>query len=221
MKRIEKYIEDFTLILRKFGIILVLLFLGVYGYVLYKWMIIFDVPKEILLRYFGSTEVLYIMVSGIMIFVFLCMLSQFFFTLCRVLGRKPNKWLWLTIITMIFFLYEGIILIGYELGNQDIKLALRDNDNNSKIVGDISCFDNDGVVLIGDSIECSMYPGLLDLNARVRFVLHNGSVIEKNISNLEFYAIPDVHQMSFSFNGVDSNGKQRHFSTDTFYHFWT
>ena len=139
-----------------------------------------------------------------------------------LLGKSINFMVRLTIAFMVSLSFVGIIFIDSEIGNKELKAYLRDEDNNSTVIGNITCKDkSDRVILDIDNVFCLIFPELENVSTDLAFTFSDRTREEKSFKGLNFWALPDVKYVEFYITGVDSEGNHRRFSAVSKYHFLT
>lgn len=173
-------------------------------------------PTKIINNIFGEGEVsIFLLLScifiGIGYFIYL-MIS----VIHKLLSKEMNKWFWVTIISIFCLFYIGFLLIGSSFIDMDLKLKLRNLNDENRQVGEINCTDDNGILLVYDKAECQYSPILNNTASYVRFKLENNSEfakpLEKREDKLTFEVPDNVRNVFFYISGKDKENKSKEYT---------
>lgn len=124
-------------------------------------------------------------------------------------NKKLRRYLWIniTLLFMVLALAIGLFVVSSTLGPPKLDLVLRNADNIGQVLGNISCKDASGKLLLDNMVMCKIYPELNNLSAIVSFRIDNGSEINYDFSNLSFMPPPSTNYISFGMHGIDQYNK--------------
>ena len=122
----------------------------------------------------------------------------------RKKSKKPNRWIRSTLFIIIITIILGSIIIIHYFGETKIDLALRNSDNMERI-GNITCEDASGKIIVDHEIICKIYPNLKDKSGTVFFKMDDGTDSQQDFSELRFIAPYSVNYVLFKINGTDEN----------------
>jgi hypothetical protein len=128
----------------------------------------------------------------------------------KVFSKKINMWFLLTILLMVSSFTIGIGFISDSLGKPSIDLVLRDSDMNGKVVGNITCIDSSGNLLVNNIVTCNFLPKLHNFTANTTFsFINDTSSAETTKDIITFIAPSNVKRIGFDIVGFDGNNSLR------------
>ncbi|MCK5021380.1 MAG: hypothetical protein KAS32_30490 [Candidatus Peribacteraceae bacterium] len=125
----------------------------------------------------------------------------------KIFDKKCKSWAKSTLYLMFLFLVVGLCLISYNFGETQLSLFLRDSDNIGQVVGNITCEDDAGKMIVDHEINCEFYPNISIISANVTFTLKNGSTVIYDFSNRNFIAPDNCKYVYFRMVGIDENNE--------------
>ena len=176
---------------------------------------------EIFQRNFGEYDTGLFIGTSVSLITVMFLVGLIIWSLGFVNNKKINWWIVSTILLIIYVFAVGMLFIDYAIGTKNIDLVLRDDLNNLRIVGNITCTGNSGVPIAGEYVICDFKPVLLNHSAYVTFKFINKSMRTESIQNLVFVAPQDVEYVNFIIKGIDLQNNLRDFSTGKAHHFPT
>ncbi len=191
-----------TVLLMIFGLVFLLKYLSSIGF--------FQVIGMTLKNILGNEVYNIILISFLFsTLVTLLIASVIFFALA--LFDRLNKWVFWTIVVMIFILFSGIFIIDGIAGSSNLSLHLRDGEY--AIYGNITCGDSHFSYTAGEKVVCTINPPLQTSLVQVYFDFKDGTRKEETIEDLSFLAPPDLRYISFHIEGNDENGSFKELDT--------
>ena len=147
---------------------------------------------------------------SILAIVFLFSTFYVFFMFLIANFSKEKKWFKITILTMLFLLVTGFLLIGVIVGNPKLHLNLFENSTIK--VGEISCKGTSGSLMEGELIFCDIIDldiEFTQLNKTVIVTMGDRGRLTRNFTDNHFYAEKGMERIEFYIMGVDQEGKFR------------
>ena len=186
--------------------------------ILSKFKFLILEPFDILTKNLGELEVLELLVWGLLVFIVIYIICIIIYTSYKIFKRKPNWWVWGTILGIICLFYIGFVFIDYEIGVKDLRF-LRTDESGKTI--EVNCTSQSGNLLVEETINCKIQPQLKNSSLNVIFTFNNGTSKKVDIRNLTFIAPSEVKYLLFEMNGADINNKTVYLSVGRPYKFLT
>lgn len=132
------------------------------------------------------------------------------YIISKKFSKKINMWFLLTILLMISSFTIGVGFISDSLGKPSIDLVLRESNINGKVVGNITCIDSSGNLLVNNIVTCNFLPKLHNFTANITFSFINGTAYAETTKDIiTFIAPSNVKRIGFNIIGFDENNSLR------------
>lgn len=193
-------------------IMLLILFLG--------FCLVYFISNELstnLLNKFDS-YLIYKLVIGVLVVFFIAYILFEPLSYFELINRK----VYFTICLMILFFVSGSIWIEHNYGEKsELKLALFDSNDRSKVIGNITCADSSGSLVVGNFAFCEVQPRGEILEGNVIYSFKNGSAGGEDFSDLNFIIPKNAFYIKFLINISLEQNISRNLEVGYRYQFYT